>query len=256
MKIVRVDHDGPRYGLLRGERIELLARDPFDGEPSFSGTSVPLAGARLLPPTQPTTVVAVGRNFGAHAAEVGLALGDVPSVFLKPLQTLVADDDEVILPEASERVEHEGELAVVISKQARNVRAEDAADVILGFTCANDVTARDLQRSDPQLTRGKGFDTFCPLGREIETDVSPFDRYEVICRVNGEERQHASTDEMIYPIADLIEFVTSWTTLMPGDVVLTGSPAGSGALQPGDSVEIEVPGVALLRHGVVGGPKD
>ena len=258
MRIVRVDHHGgPRYGVLDGDTVALLRGDPYDGGGhDRSGESVALASVRLLPPTTPTKVLAVGRNFAAHAKEVGLRTGAVPSVFLKPLQTLVPDGGEVVLPprSVSAVVEHEGELGVVIGRRARNVRAADAAQVILGYTCANDVSARDLQRSDPQLTRGKGFDTFCPLGAAVETDVSPFEEYELVCRVNGEVRQRATTADMLFPIPELIEFLTSWTTLEPGDVVLTGSPAGTAPLEPGDQVEVEVRDVALLTHRVVGGP--
>lgn len=255
MQVVRVQHGGPRYGIVdeSGTTVELLRGEPFGhGLTDLTGETVPLATARLLPPVTPTKVLAVGRNYAEHIQEMGFPTGEVPSVFLKPLQSLVPDGGVVVLPprSVSEHVEHEAELAIIIGRRARNTRADEAADVIFGYTCANDVSARDLQRSDPQLTRGKGFDTFCPLGAAIETAVSPFDSYEIVCRVNGQERQRASTDQMIFSIPYLIEFLSSWTTLEPGDVVLTGSPAGTTALEPGDRVEIEVPGVALLTHGV------
>ncbi|WP_426246491.1 fumarylacetoacetate hydrolase family protein [Nocardioides sp. LHG3406-4] len=253
MRIVRVDHDGPRYAELDedGSTLRLLRGDPF-GELDHSGETSTLAASPALVPVTPTKVLAVGRNYARHAEEMGLALGDNPSVFLKPLQTLLAHDGDVVLPptDLSGHVEHEAELAVVIGRTARNVKAVDAFDHILGFTCADDVSARDLQRGDPQLTRGKGFDTFCPLGMFIETDVRDTD-YEVTCHVNGEERQRASTAELIYPIPFLIEWLSAWTTLVPGDVVLTGSPAGTGHLRAGDRVEIAVSGVSSLRHGVV-----
>jgi 2-keto-4-pentenoate hydratase/2-oxohepta-3-ene-1,7-dioic acid hydratase in catechol pathway len=183
---------------------------------------------------------------------MGFELGVAPAVFMKPLQTLVPPDGTVVLPPTSlsSKVEHEGELAVVIGKRARNVKAADAAGYVLGFTCANDVSARDLQKKDTHITRGKGFDTFCPLGPWIETDVDLTAHLAVSCSVNGEERQAGSTRELIYDIPTLIEHLTEWTTLEPGDVILTGSPAGTGPLEPGDAVEVSVEGVGTLRHTV------
>ncbi len=253
MRLVRVDRDGSRYGLLDDDQstVRLLGGDPF-GELDLTGETTTLAESRPLVPVTPSKVLAVGRNYARHATEMGLPLGEQPSVFLKPLQSLLPHGHDVVLPqtELSDHVEHEAELAVVIGRTARHVKAADAFDHILGFTCADDVSARDLQRGDPQLTRGKGFDTFCPLGLAVDTDVSGDRDYEVTCSVNGEERQRASTAELIFPIPFLIEWLSAWTTLVPGDVVLTGSPAGTGPLLPGDQVEIAVTGVASLRHGV------
>jgi 2-keto-4-pentenoate hydratase/2-oxohepta-3-ene-1,7-dioic acid hydratase in catechol pathway len=258
VRLVRVDHEGtPRYGALvaDGETVRLLSGDPF-GEPRFTGEVTSLSASPALVPVTPTKVVAVGRNYARHAAEMGFEVGTNPSVFLKPLQTLLPHGGAVVLPPAdlSDHVEHEAELAVVIGKQARRVLAADAFDVILGFTCADDVSARDLQRGDPQLTRGKGFDTFCPLGLAVETDVSADVEHVISCRVNGDERQRASTAEMLFPIPHLIEWISKWTTLEPGDVILTGSPAGTGPLSSGDQVEIEISGVGSLSHGVVAAP--
>ena len=251
MRIVRVDYDGPRYGVLDddGTTVQLITGDPF-GDLSLSDEYTTLSESPGLVPVTPTKVLAIGRNYAQHAEEVGLSLGGAPSAFIKPPQALIPDGGTVVLPprELSTRVEHEAELAVVIGRTARNVAALDAFEYVLGFTCANDVTARDLQRSDPQLTRGKGLDTFCPLGLAVETDVHPDHDYEVSCRVNGEERQRGSTKDLIYPLPYLIEWLSAWTTLVPGDVILTGSPAGSGPLAPGDAVDISIDGVAGLSH--------
>jgi 2-keto-4-pentenoate hydratase/2-oxohepta-3-ene-1,7-dioic acid hydratase in catechol pathway len=257
VRIVRVDHGygHGRYGLLDDDHstVRLLTGHPF-AELDLTGETTTLAESRPLVPVTPSKVLAVGRNYAQHATEMGLPLGEQPSVFLKPPQSLLAHGHDVVLPprDLSGHVEHEAELAVVIGRAARNVKAADAFDHILGFTCADDVSARDLQRGDPQLTRGKGFDTFCPLGLAIDTDVSADRDYEITCSVNGVQRQRASTAELIFPIPFLIEWLSAWTTLVPGDVVLTGSPAGTGPLQPGDQVEIAVTGVASLHHGVVG----
>jgi 2-keto-4-pentenoate hydratase/2-oxohepta-3-ene-1,7-dioic acid hydratase in catechol pathway len=255
MRIVRVDHGRPRYGVLDDDlsTVRLLRGDPFTDRHLTDETTTLTASPPLVP-TTPSKVLAVGRNYARHAEEMGLAPGDAPSVFLKPPQSLLAYDGDVVLPpyDVSGHVEHESELAVVIGRVARHVPAAAAFDHILGFTCADDVSARDLQRGDPQLTRGKGFDTFCPLGLAIETEVSGDRDYELTCSVNGEERQRASTAELIYSIPFLIEWLSAWTTLVPGDVVLTGSPAGTGRLQPGDRVDIAVTGVSSLRHGVLG----
>ena len=243
---------GPRYGVLRDDEqtVDLLAGDPFAGV-ALSGESTTVDDSALMVPVTPTKVVGVGRNYAAHAAEMGLPLGGTTSVFLKPLQTLLRPGGAVVMPptEVSGHVEHEAEIAVVIGRTARNLSPDEAFGHVLGLTCADDVSARDVQRSDPQLTRGKGFDTFCPLGAWVETDVADQD-YEITCHVNGELRQKATTAELLYPIPYLIAWISSWTTLVPGDVILTGSPAGTAPLAPGDVVDIEVAGLVALRHGV------
>lgn len=259
MRLIRVEFDSSEsYGVLEDDdRVHLIDGDPC-GQRVASGTSVALAECRILPPVAPTKIVAVGRNYAAHVEEMGFEPGSSPSIFMKPLQTLVPADGTVVLPprSLSSNVEHEGELAVVIGREARNVSKEDAAEYVLGFTCANDVSARDLQKRDTHITRGKGFDTFCPLGPWVETDISITDHYDVTCSVNGELRQNGSTRELIYDIPTLIEHITQWTTLAPGDIILTGSPAGTGPLQPGDQVEVSVSGVGTLRHTVVAAPED
>ena len=246
-----MDYDGPRYGVLSddGTTVQLMVGDPF-GEVELSDDFTTLTQSPGLVPVTPTKVMAIGRNYAQHAEEVGLTIGSAPSAFIKPPQALISHGGTVVLPprELSARVEHEAELAIVIGRTARNVSAHEAFDYVLGITCANDVTARDLQRRDPQLTRGKGFDTFCPLGLAVETGVRADVDYEVSCRVNGEERQRGNTKDLIYPLPYLIAWLSAWTTLIPGDVILTGSPAGSAELHPGDQVEISVDGVATLSH--------
>jgi 2-keto-4-pentenoate hydratase/2-oxohepta-3-ene-1,7-dioic acid hydratase in catechol pathway len=257
MRVVRVEHDGAtRYGVLDADPglVQLLHGGPFTAEDRARVTAtVAIDECALLTPVTPTKILAIGRNYAAHAAEMNLEMGTVPSVFMKPLQTLIPHGADVVLPnrELSTEIQHEGELAVVIGAVARNVGKESAGDYVLGYTCANDVSARDLQRGDPQITRGKGFDTFCPLGPHVETDISVDKVYEVTCAVNGEPRQKGSTADLVFDIPFLIEFLSAFTTLVPGDVILTGSPAGTGAMDPGDVVEVSVEGVATLRHGVV-----
>jgi 2-keto-4-pentenoate hydratase/2-oxohepta-3-ene-1,7-dioic acid hydratase in catechol pathway len=256
MKLVRVlVGETERYGRLLDDKVALLEGFPADLAAVAEATEVvPLADCRLLVPAQPTKILGIGRNYAAHIKEMGFApaTSAVPSVFVKPLQALLHPGGTVVLPPASieGRPEHEAELAVVIGKRARDVAKADADQYILGFTCANDVSARELQKSDPQITRAKGFDTFCPLGPWIATDVSATDERDVTCSVNGELRQQGNTRDLIFDIPTLIEWLSSWTTLEPGDVILTGSPAGTGVLRPGDQVTITVEGVGELVHSV------
>ncbi|GAC1581126.1 MAG: fumarylacetoacetate hydrolase family protein [Candidatus Dormibacteria bacterium] len=198
---------------------------------------------------RPTKVVGVGRNYADHARELGNDLPSEPLIFLKPSTAVVGDGDEVVYPEQSSNLHHEAELAVVIGRACRKVSPEEATQYIRGYTCANDVTARDLQNSDPQWTRGKGFDTFCPLGPVIVTDIDP-GNLRVLMRVNGEVRQDASTADMIFPVPRLISYISSFMTLLPDDVILTGTPSGVGPVQRGDLMEVEVEGIGILRNRV------
>jgi 2-keto-4-pentenoate hydratase/2-oxohepta-3-ene-1,7-dioic acid hydratase in catechol pathway len=258
MRVVRLRWGSTTsYGILHddGQTVGLTFDAPYeDAGRALTGETVQLSECALLAPVEPTKILAVGRNFAAHAAEMGLALGGPPSVFIKPLQTIIAEGGEVVLPSSSTKIEHEGEVAVVIGRKARYVTKADAGDYVFGFTCADDVSARDFQKGDPQITRGKGFDTFCPLGPWIETDVSITEERELTCRVNGELRQSGSTRDLIYDIPTMIEWLSSWTTLLPGDVVLMGSPGGTGPLVPGDRVEVSVEGVGVLTHTCVAVP--
>jgi 2-keto-4-pentenoate hydratase/2-oxohepta-3-ene-1,7-dioic acid hydratase in catechol pathway len=205
--------------------------------------------ATILAPVLPSKIVCVGRNYADHAKELGNEAPAEPILFLKPPSALLAPGGTIVRPAASQRVDFEGELALVIGRLASHVKAADWRDYVRGFACANDVTARDLQKKDVQFTRGKGFDTFCPIGPCIEDDVDVSD-LRLTTRVNGEVRQDGRTSQMIFPPAFLLEFITSIMTLVPGDVILTGTPAGVGPLQTGDTVEVEVEGIGVLRNAV------
>ncbi len=250
MKIVRFAYRGlVATGVLDGDEVYRLDGDVF--REWQRGTHVAsLADVRLLPPVQPSKIVCVGRNYAAHAAEHNAEVPKEPLLFLKPPSAVIGPGEAIRLPGLSQRVEHEAELAVVIGRRCRHVRPDESAwDVVLGYTCANDVTARDLQFSDGQWTRAKGFDTFCPLGPWLVTDVDPR-ALDVVARVNGQVRQHGNTRDMVFDIPHLIAAVTAVMTLEPGDVLLTGTPAGVGPLSPGDVVEVEVEGVGVLRNSV------
>ncbi len=228
-----------------------VLKGTFFEDPLPTGEEVPLDDVRLLAPVLPSKLVCVGKNYAAHAAEFGMKVPDEPLLFLKPSTAVIGPNDPISLLPISNRVDYEGELAVVIGRLARDVRAEDSYRYILGYTCANDVTLRDLQKTDDQWTRAKGFDGSCPLGPWIETDVDPNDVF-VETRLNGDVVQRASSSEMVFGVATLIEYITTFMTLLPGDVLLTGTPEGVGKLAAGDVVEVEVDGVGSLRNEVVG----
>jgi 2-keto-4-pentenoate hydratase/2-oxohepta-3-ene-1,7-dioic acid hydratase in catechol pathway len=232
------------------ETIRVLAGTFFE-QPVPTGEEVPLDDVRLLAPVLPSKVVAVGKNYAAHAAEFDSDVPEEPLLFLKPSTAVIGPGDTIPLPSVSRRVDYEGELAVVIGRLARSVRAEEAFRYILGYACANDVTLRDLQKKDGQWTRAKGFDGSCPLGPWIETELDPNDA-RVETRVNGDTRQSATTAELTFGVATVIEYITEVMTLLPGDVVLTGTPEGVGKLEPGDRVEVEVEGVGVLANPVEG----
>jgi 2-keto-4-pentenoate hydratase/2-oxohepta-3-ene-1,7-dioic acid hydratase in catechol pathway len=212
------------------------------------------AGARLLPPCSPTKIVCVGRNYADHAKELGNAVPTEPLIFLKPPSSLIANGDAIVYPSQSENVHFEGELGVIISKRARNVRREDAFDYVAGYTCLNDVTARDIQRKDVQFTRGKGFDTFCAVGPSLvspdEVDIAAL---RVITRLDGEVKQDGPVTDMIFPVDVIIAFVSACMTLEPGDLIATGTPPGVGPMRAGQTVEVEIPGIGLLRNPIVQG---
>jgi 2-keto-4-pentenoate hydratase/2-oxohepta-3-ene-1,7-dioic acid hydratase in catechol pathway len=253
MKIVRVLIEGDEiaYGAVEPEGIRIHRGSPFVAwEPTE--TLVPFGEARLLAPVLPTKVVGVGRNYADHAAELSNPLPEEPLIFVKPATAVIGPGQPIVLPPDSSMVHHEAELAVVVGTVSRNVAAEDASAHILGYTAANDVTARDLQRKDGIFGRAKGFDTFCPLGPAIETEVDPAD-LRVVCRVSGEVRQEGTTADMVFGVAEIFAFVTRVMTLLPGDVILTGTPAGVGPLLAGDLVEVEIERVGALRNPVVAG---
>ncbi len=206
-------------------------------------------GATLLTPVVPSKIVCVGRNYAEHVKELGNEAPSEPVLFFKPPSALLAPGGTIVRPAASQRVDFEGELAIVVGREAKDVKAARWRDYVRGFTCANDVTARDLQKKDVQFTRGKGFDTFLPLGPCIETDLDPSD-LGIITRVNGEVRQDGRTSQMIFTLASLFEYITSIMTLVPGDVILTGTPSGVGPLQSGDVVEVEIQAIGVLSNAV------
>ncbi|HZB00955.1 MAG TPA: fumarylacetoacetate hydrolase family protein [Actinomycetota bacterium] len=231
----------------RGSDEVRVLRGTFFEDPLPTGEVIPIDGVQLLAPVLPSKLVCVGKNYAAHAAEFGMEVPEEPLLFLKPSTAVTGPNDPIPLLPISRRVDYEGELAVVIGRIARDVRAEDAFKYILGYTCANDVTLRDLQKTDDQWTRAKGFDGSCPIGPWIETELDPNDAV-VRTRVNGEIRQQASTADLVFGVATLLEHITSFMTMLPGDTLLTGTPEGVGALADGDVVEVEVEGVGVLRN--------
>jgi 2-keto-4-pentenoate hydratase/2-oxohepta-3-ene-1,7-dioic acid hydratase in catechol pathway len=237
-------------GVVEGDAVRALAGTFFEN-PVPSGEEIPLDDVRLLAPILPSKVVCLGRNYAAHAAEFGGEVPEEPLVFLKPSTSVSGPGDPIPLPPISNRVDYEGELAVVIGRIARNVRAEETFRYILGYTCGNDVTLRDLQKKDDQWARAKGFDGSCPLGPWVETELDPIDVH-LETRVNGEVRQSANTSDMVFGVATIIEFVTEFMTLLPGDVIMTGTPEGVGKLEPGDKVEVVVDGIGVLMNPVGG----
>lgn len=252
MKIVRVatEVDDITYGGVEEEGIRLYRGTPFVAwEPTEA--VVPFGQARLLAPVIPTKVVCVGKNYADHAAEMGSDVPDEPIFFLKPPTSVIGPMAQIRLPPDSSEVHHEAELAVVISKVARDVAIEDAGAYILGYTAANDVTARDLQRRDGQWTRAKGFDTFCPLGPAIDTDLDPAEEMSIMCRVNDDIRQNATTVELVFGVGELLSRITHIMTLLPGDVILTGTPSGVGPIVAGDTVEVSIEGIGTLINPVV-----
>lgn len=206
-----------------------------------------------MPRGRPSKIICVGRNYAAHAEELGNSVPVQPLLFFKPPSSLVGDGDAIQLPSASQQVEHEGEIGVVMGKTLRRADKATTLDAVAGLTCVNDVTARDLQRTDGQWTRAKGFDTFCPMGPRLVplADLPPLDELEVICRVNGEERQHGYVHQMAFDIPTILAYISEIMTLEPGDLVATGTPSGVGPLHPGDRVEVEVPGVGVLSNPVL-----
>jgi len=251
VKIARFSHDDAiQYGILDGDELVVLAGDPMFAGYETTGERVPFADVALLAPVIPRSkVVCVGKNYHDHAAEMGGVAPEEPLLFLKPNTAVIGPGDTIVRPTLSERTEHEGELAVVIGRIAKNVPAERALDYVFGYTVGNDVTARDLQRKDGQWSRAKGFDTFCPLGPVIETEFE-LDAATVTTRVNGEQRQHAPLIDMIHRVPEIIAYASAAFTLLPGDVILTGTPAGVGPFVAGDVVEVEVSGIGVLRNAV------
>jgi 2-keto-4-pentenoate hydratase/2-oxohepta-3-ene-1,7-dioic acid hydratase in catechol pathway len=257
VKIVRFQYqDAISYGALENDLVTVFDGSPFplQDAPSavFKATKqqIPLKDVRLLAPCQPSKVVCLGLNYRPHAAELNIKLPELPLLFLKPSTSVIGPEDNIVLPPNPERIDYEGELGVVIGKTAKNVAEADYADYILGYTCFNDVTDRVAQVKDGQWTRGKGYDTFAPTGPCISTGISPFNlKLETL--VNGEVKQSGNTSDLIFGIPKLISFISGIMTLLPGDVIATGTPDGIGALKAGDMVEIVIEGIGALRNSVV-----
>lgn len=260
MKFLRLQHPSLQqihYGRIRDdypERVEILERAPWDEPDSISTTAVPLSEAKLLPPCQPSKIVCVGKNYRDHVEEMKGVTGDgsipkEPLLFFKPPSALTGPEMPILLPPQSQQVDFEGELALVIGRSCRSLTAEDALSAIAGYTIANDVTGRDLQRTDNQWTRAKGFDTFCPLGPWIVTELSEQARLETV--LNDQPMQSATMDQMIFSIATVLAYISQVMTLMPGDLVLTGTPSGVGPLSPGDRIRVQIEGIGRLENHVI-----
>ncbi|HSQ26590.1 MAG TPA: fumarylacetoacetate hydrolase family protein [Anaerolineales bacterium] len=254
MRIIRYQYkqESVTYGWVLDEPGGSLV-GPIEGSPFEQfrrlEASIPIEQVKLLPPVMPSKILCIGRNYAAHAREHNSPVPDVPMLFLKPTSSMIGPGDTIVLPPQSQQIEHEAELTVVIGKAGRWIPTEQAMQHVFGYTIANDVTARDLQRRDGQWSRAKGFDTFCPLGPWIETDFDPADSL-ITCNVNGEMRQMASTRDMVFSIRQLIAFISSVMTLEVGDILLTGTPAGVGTLLAGDKVDIIIEGIGTLSNPV------
>jgi 2-keto-4-pentenoate hydratase/2-oxohepta-3-ene-1,7-dioic acid hydratase in catechol pathway len=250
MRICRFRHAGhDRYGTVEGPLVRPLTAAPWAGGLP-DGKAVPLSDVQLLAPVEPSKVVCVGRNYRAHAKELGNEVPTTPLLFLKPPSSVVGPQDPIRCPEQSKEVHHEAELGVVLGRTLARATAVEARLAVFGYTCLNDVTARDIQREEKQFTRAKGFDTFCPVGPTVETALDPMD-VSVVCRVNGAEKQRGHTRDMVFDPFALLAFISNVMTLWPGDVVATGTPEGVGAIRRGDWVEVEISGIGVLRNPVV-----
>lgn len=251
VRVARFSADGDvGFAVVEGDELAVLDRHPF-GPVSFTGVRHQLADVRLLAPILPSKVVAIGKNYADHVREMGGSEPPpTPVIFLKPSTAVCGPGDPVQHPPGVERLDFEGELAVVIGRLSRDVPAERALDVVLGYTCANDVTARDQQQADGQWARAKGYDTFCPLGPWIETELDPAD-LELRTTLNGELRQDGRTSQLLHDVPALVEFVSRVMTLLPGDVLLTGTPAGVGPMRPGDEVSVTIERIGTLTNKVV-----
>ncbi len=249
MKVVRFDHGGiVSFGVDDGSAIDRLAGEPFEGIVRTGETFDPKE-VTLLAPVSPSKVVAVGLNYRDHAREINMEVPQEPVLFIKPPTTVIGPGRDILYPQASEQVEFEAELAIVVGRTAHAVSAAEAPDYIFGFTGANDITARDLQRRDGQWTRAKSFDTFCALGPHIETELDPR-AIRITLEQNGQVRQDSSTAQMIFDVYEVVSFISGVMTLLPGDVILTGTPPGVGLLSVGDSVAVTVEGIGRLENGV------
>ncbi|MFZ5639166.1 MAG: fumarylacetoacetate hydrolase family protein [Bacillota bacterium] len=253
MKLLRFLVNGEvRQGVLEPDNRISEISGSFYEHFTLKNNKYNLEEVKLLPPCKPTKIICVGLNYRDHAAEMNEPLPDEPVLFMKPSTAVTGAGDDIIYPVMAGRVDYEAELAVVIGRQAKDVAPEQAGDFILGYTCANDVTARDLQKKDGQWSRAKSFDTFLPLGPWIETGLDPSD-LDVRAYLNGELKQHSNTRQLIFPVPELVSFVSRVMTLYPGDVIITGTPGGIGPMQPGDTITISVKGIGELTNQVAAG---
>ena len=239
----------PSYGLIEDEIIHRISAPPWLNW-SREEASLPVREARLLAPVEPSKIVCVGRNYAAHASEMGNQVPKEPMIFLKTPSSVIGTDEPIVLTPYSNHVDYEAELAVIIGKKCAQLSdSDDALSYVLGYTCLNDISARDLQKSDVQFTRAKGFDTFCPVGPHIETQLDPRNAL-VESRVNGAVKQSGNTSLMVYPVEFLIRWISRMMTLLPGDVIATGTPAGVGPIVAGDTVDVSVSGIGVLHNPV------
>ena len=250
MKYVRIERaGGPCWGVVKGEEILTLSKPPYDGL-DYDGGKQPIAQCKLLAPCEPTKIVCVGKNYAEHAREMGADAPGFPVLFLKGANTLNRPEGAVRAPSFVGQLDYEGELCVVIRRKAKDVKAKDFSNFVLGYTCLNDVTARDIQRHDGQWPRGKSMDGFCPIGPWVVDDIDPA-ILKLETRLNGRLVQQGNTADFITPIPQLIEFITAAMTLEPGDVIATGTPAGVGAMIPGDKVEVDIEGIGILKNEII-----
>lgn len=256
MKLLRfIEQDSPSFelktGILIGKKVVEIGQSLFDFSLSEKDLDkkqeYSLEDIKILPPVSPSKVVAVGLNYRDHAAELNMEIPNEPIIFIKPPTTVIGHEDTIIYPSQSKNVHYEAELAIVISKKAEKVSENDAMDYVLGYTILNDITARDLQEKDGQWTRSKSFNTFCPLGPWIETDINPHNR-NISLRINGELKQDSNTENLIFSVEKIINFISNIMTLNPGDVIATGTPPGVGSLNVGDMVEVEIEGIGILKN--------
>lgn len=249
MRLVRLLHEGDvRFGIAEDTTVTLISDEPFAAY-EHDGV-VPLSQAELLAPVIPTKIVCVGVNYRAHAEEMGHTLPDEPVIFLKPPTAINHANGDILVPEPGMRIDHEAELAIVMGRRAHRVTEDEALDHVLGYTCANDVTARDIQKKDGQWTRAKGFDGFCPLGPWVVTDIDPSD-LKIEALLNGEVVQSSRTSDMVFDVPAVVSFVSRVMTLLPGDVILTGTPSGIGPMRSGDVIEVRIEGIGSLVNRVV-----
>ena len=249
MKIIRFEHQGEvKYGYLKGELITIVMGNIFEGATETKET-VPLEEVEVLSPIVPSKIVGLGLNYRKHVEEINFEIPEEPLIFLKPPSSIIGHMDNIIYPANTNRVDYEGEMGIVIGKTARHVKEEEALDYVLGYTAVNDVSARDYQDKEGQWTRGKGFDTFCPTGPVIATGLDP-DNLKIETRHNGKTVQSSNTNDMIFNSAHQISFISNVMTLLPGDLIATGTPSGIGPMEKGDVVEIEIEGIGILSNTV------